>query len=631
MKKSFVIILATIFLASGIVIIPGIVKATTITVCDSGCNYTAIQAAIDKASSGDVISVGAGEYVENITVDKRLKIIGAGNGDDSSTNTIIKPSNIGEPVITIKPSASGTSDSERLVLSNIRVDGTGNNSDGIYIPGSGSYTTFSNVASVNNKSHGANVSSFGGVGYELKIIDCVFSNNGGAGFRTGDTTKISGLTITNTHADYNKVAGLYFNGPLTGLNIDGGSFDYNYDGVSSEYNGIGIYASYGDGGINRGFVATECKPNSIKNTSVSGNSRGIILNILGGSSYLFENITVSNNNATSSDSGQGITIGSRNTINEGITFSNITAENNSKSNLWFITYAPSIVNNLSIQNSTLTGSTFSASGYGLYLYAAVGSTLSDVSITESTVANNNVGVYLRAGTGTFNLSNNSMHYNNITGNAVGVYNPITGFEFNATHNWWGKAVEGEISALMSGDGDVDYNPWLCEKAPTSWVSVNGMCISRTAEITAPEEESVSGEVDFEAYLISSDTNEKVQWAVREGTCSSGTNTVFGNVDGHNDYYDWIYNPETFKYEFSATADTSNWNIGEYCFVFNPGGGIRLTRRFFIEESPIGSPTDKLQCMKGGWMEFNNPSFRNQGDCISYIQSNENAKGNRKDN
>jgi hypothetical protein len=47
--------------------------------------------------------------------------------------------------------------------------------------------------------------------------------------------------------------------------------------------------------------------------------------------------------------------------------------------------------------------------------------------------------------------------------------------------------------------------------------------------------------------------------------------------------------------------------------------------------PIGPPTDKSECMKGGWMEFDNPSFRNQGDCISYIQSNPNAKGNRKDN
>jgi len=43
---------------------------------------------------------------------------------------------------------------------------------------------------------------------------------------------------------------------------------------------------------------------------------------------------------------------------------------------------------------------------------------------------------------------------------------------------------------------------------------------------------------------------------------------------------------------------------------------------------IGPPTDKNECKKGGWEIFNNPSFKNQGDCVSYVQSNENAKGNK---
>jgi hypothetical protein len=29
------------------------------------------------------------------------------------------------------------------------------------------------------------------------------------------------------------------------------------------------------------------------------------------------------------------------------------------------------------------------------------------------------------------------------------------------------------------------------------------------------------------------------------------------------------------------------------------------------------PADKDECKKGGWATFNNPSFRNQGDCVSY--------------
>jgi hypothetical protein len=32
------------------------------------------------------------------------------------------------------------------------------------------------------------------------------------------------------------------------------------------------------------------------------------------------------------------------------------------------------------------------------------------------------------------------------------------------------------------------------------------------------------------------------------------------------------------------------------------------------------PTDKDQCKNDGWMRFNNPTFKNQGDCVSYVVS-----------
>lgn len=33
---------------------------------------------------------------------------------------------------------------------------------------------------------------------------------------------------------------------------------------------------------------------------------------------------------------------------------------------------------------------------------------------------------------------------------------------------------------------------------------------------------------------------------------------------------------------------------------------------------VGAPTSKEQCKKGGWKTFNNPSFKNQGQCVSYV-------------
>ncbi len=33
---------------------------------------------------------------------------------------------------------------------------------------------------------------------------------------------------------------------------------------------------------------------------------------------------------------------------------------------------------------------------------------------------------------------------------------------------------------------------------------------------------------------------------------------------------------------------------------------------------VGPPTNKDQCKANGWMTFNNPTFKNQGDCVSFV-------------
>jgi hypothetical protein len=41
----------------------------------------------------------------------------------------------------------------------------------------------------------------------------------------------------------------------------------------------------------------------------------------------------------------------------------------------------------------------------------------------------------------------------------------------------------------------------------------------------------------------------------------------------------------------------------------------------------GAPTTAAQCMNGGWRNFTNPTFKNQGDCVSFVASQGRAKGN----
>lgn len=39
---------------------------------------------------------------------------------------------------------------------------------------------------------------------------------------------------------------------------------------------------------------------------------------------------------------------------------------------------------------------------------------------------------------------------------------------------------------------------------------------------------------------------------------------------------------------------------------------------------VGPPTEMSQCKNDGWKTFNNPTFKNQGSCVSYVQSNDHA-------
>jgi hypothetical protein len=44
----------------------------------------------------------------------------------------------------------------------------------------------------------------------------------------------------------------------------------------------------------------------------------------------------------------------------------------------------------------------------------------------------------------------------------------------------------------------------------------------------------------------------------------------------------------------------------------------------------GGPTSKAQCKNGGWKTFTDPSFKNQGQCVSYFEHH-NGKGNDDEN
>lgn len=58
------------------------------------------------------------------------------------------------------------------------------------------------------------------------------------------------------------------------------------------------------------------------------------------------------------------------------------------------------------------------------------------------------------------------------------------------------------------------------------------------------------------------------------------------------------------------ADFDNDGIGDAC------------------DTQTGPPTNKDQCKNGGWQKFDNPSFKNQGQCVSFVESKGKSGGNK---
>lgn len=195
---------------------------------------------------------------------------------------------------------------------------------------------------------------------------------------------------------------------------------------------------------------------------------------------------------------------------------------------------------------------------------------------------------------------------------------------------------GDSLSSAAAETPVSTVPNLTDITSDQYIIVwNQTCPTASGEITSPatDGDHVTSTLNLAATYFDGDvpnTDDGVQWAVRQGTCAAGTNTVLGNVDGHHDVASWDGN----SFSFSADIrDSSKFPPGDYCFVFNPTDdpgqpNVRLTRNFVIDAYV---PQTMNDCKKEGWKNYVSPTFKNQGDCVSWIQSSPNATGNKKDN
>jgi hypothetical protein len=162
--------------------------------------FATIAEGIAAVAAGGTVNVAAGPYPENVTVNNRLTLDGAGSGSNPATNTVITPpSGLGMVI-----NASGSSASDRLVIKDLRITGAGSNGIDVDAPNA-SYLTFDNVACVSNGGSGINTNPLDGSGSFVDIVlaNCDLSSNVNAGLRSATYVGINGLTITGGHMDGN--------------------------------------------------------------------------------------------------------------------------------------------------------------------------------------------------------------------------------------------------------------------------------------------------------------------------------------------------------------------------------------------------------------------------------------------
>ncbi|MFZ2071352.1 MAG: NosD domain-containing protein [Halobacteriota archaeon] len=451
--------------------------STTYTVCQNGCNYTSIQAAVDAAEPGDTIEVHSGTYYENVNVTKQLILKG---NDTGSGKPVVNGGGNGS-VITL--SADGIT-LDRFTVTNASDDagvnvtanestitGTNasNNNYGIRLHYSCNNTITGNTANYNNYGiylyHSGNNSIksntfvhdglFVYYSYQNTVAentvnvkplvyledasDTVVTDAGQVILVNCTNITVEDLELSNTCIGvmlWRTVDSLISNNTVSnnnryGINLYDSSNDNSITGnnvssnnrqgivLDSNSNNNTITGNYALDNGNNGILLTDsCNHNAIKGNNVCNNSyNGIFLDSAG-----INNISGNN---VSNNGEYGIFL--RNSSNNNSVYDN-TVCNNSYNG---------IILSLSCNHNTILCNTLCNNSYnGILLYRSSNNN----TVTDNTACNNHYnGIFL-------SLFSN---YNTISGNIVCNNSYSSGIFLNSSTN---NILSGNTACNNAGEG-----------------------------------------------------------------------------------------------------------------------------------------------------------------------------------
>ena len=416
------------------------------TVCAKGCTYTSIQAAVNAASSGATITIGPGNYAENVTIGTSVTLKGAGR------RTVVYPA-VSNP----NPSGCGGSSLCGGTASNIMLVAADNVTiENMKLEGANPALATSGI-SVNGVSINArngiienfNAGTFNNLAVTNVTVQDIFLRGielVGAGY--GETFTVSHDKIINVEGDPNSsIAVFNFGGTGTFKNdsvteaSDAISANWS-EGTTFANNLIKASASgiHTDNNGGAGGVADTITNNTVRSCPKDGYGIWVFAPYVSAmvSHNTVKSCYVGLGTYGSQATGQGPTFSGNNVLGTGATTSDPNGTYGAYLTTDMLGFGCADV------NATLTGNTFQHFTTGLF-------------VTQSTPTAGDSPCSFQA---TVTAHSNAVFKTNTTG-----ANGLTGTAFDATNNWWGCAKGPNTPGCATVTGTATFNPWLTKKPP----------------------------------------------------------------------------------------------------------------------------------------------------------------------
>lgn len=326
--------------------------------------------------------------------------------------------------------------------------------------------------------------------------------------------------------------------------------------------------------------------------TISGNNASLVFFINGGATAEINALTISDGN--NGFLGGGVD-------NRGTLTLNTTTVSNNTSNF----AGGGISNfggNLTLNNSTVSGNTTRFSGGGIYNRS------SSFTLNNSTVSDNSSqfggGIRVEAGS-TATLTNSTISRNTATTTAGGGISVVD----NGTTATLNSTTFSDNSTTDPNGGGGIYVGFGSTANLNNTISANstsgGDCVNAGSTINAEYSLIEDGLDCVNGTNNNNLTGDPMLGPLQDNGGSTFTHALLQGsiaIDAGNSTL------TTDQRGFMRPVDLSSYPNAE------GGNG-----------SDIGSfeyqgltPTDKDQCKKGGFMNFDNPTFKNQGQCVSYV-------------